>query len=346
MAVVKRFAGLDSIRFCCALTVIFFHGISPPILSFLSRQTAFGRAALGLYDAAFNGQAAVIAFFVISGFCIHYPYAAGRPFAAIPFLAGRYTRIMIPSGAYLLLVHVVHGTDAELTLLLWSIWCELAYYTLYPLLRLAFAGTSIAFVLSGSYFAAIAVTVVVLLGRPWQGLFDAGAWTWLAGLPSWILGCLLAERIAKVADPAAVTARELWSWRLGTAGLGTVSYLAMLHLHVSFLISLQFFAVLVWLWLSRELRWYFSHPANRILEGLGAMTFSIYLMHMLARQYWSAMVSARGMLPWAAEIVFIIGLGALFYGLVERPAHIFARFLSRGFGHRVFPEATKVVIDG
>jgi len=327
MASVKRIAGLDTIRFFCALTVIFFHRTSPPILSFLSRDTIAGRVVLGLYDAAFNGQAAVIAFFVISGFCIHFPFAAGRPFATLPFLAGRLARILIPTGIYLVLIRAVHGRDLELTQLLWSIWCELVYYAIYPLLRVAFAKTSIVFVLGLSYVAAGAVTVTALRGPEWQGLFDAGNWTWLAGLPCWILGCLLADRFTKATS---VTPAKLWSWRLGIAGFSALSYLAMLHLHVSFLISLQLFAAIVFLWLARELPWYSLHPANRVLEGLGEFTFSIYLMHMLAKLCWETFVSASGILPWAAEICFIIGLSALFYGLVERPAHRLARFLSRG----------------
>ncbi|MEP6669239.1 MAG: acyltransferase [Chthoniobacter sp.] len=324
-----RIAGLDTIRFFCALAVVFFHFQGPPLFHGLSRDTPSGRIILGLYDAAFNGQAAVIAFFVISGFCIHLPYASGRRFAAGPFLLGRAARILIPTGAYLLLLRLLHHSEAALTLILWSIWCEIIYYFLYPFLRAAFARSSVIFVLLCAYIAAAIVTAGYAFGPEWQALFAAGRWTWLAGLPCWILGCLLAERVAQTTSETRVSPTRLWTSRLAAWGLASACYLAMLHSRVSFLVSLQVFAGFTYFWLTIEIGWYREHAACRPLEWLGGLTFSIYLLHQLAKLLLESHFTGSGWLWWIAEMVSVLGLSAVFYALVEAPSHRLARTVMR-----------------
>lgn len=324
-----RIAGLDTIRLWCALFVVFFHDTSPPLFHGLSRQTGLGRIVLGLYDAAFNGQAAVITFFVISGFCIHLPYASGRPFAAGPFLLGRAARILIPTGAYLLLLQLWHHLEPHFTLLLWSIWCEIAYYFLYPLLRRAFARTSLRMVLGGAYLAAAIATACCAFGPGWHSLFDAGLWTAVAGLPCWLLGCLLAERLPRLLAQPGVSRTRLWLYRGSAWALAYASYLGMFHLHLSFLVSLQAFAIFAYFWLALEIRYYREHPASRTLEWLGGLTFSIYLIHQPAKALLASWTLHSAWLWWALEIGFILAAAALFYTLVEAPSHRLARSFSR-----------------
>ena len=295
----------------------------------LTRDTPSGRIILGLYDTVFNGQAAVIAFFVISGFCIHLPYAAGRAFTARPFLLGRAARILIPTGAYLLALHLPHPADAGFTLLLWSVWCEVIYYALYPLLRMAFARTSVRCVLLCAYVPAAIVTACFAFGPSWHALFDAGRWTWLPGLPCWLLGCLLAERNAAPASQPGISPMRIWSFRFGAWALASVSYLAMLHVHLSFLVSLQFFAGFAYFWLAAEIQWFREHRANRLLEWLGGLTFSLYLIHQLAKSFLESWHPVSGLVGWALEIGFILLLSAVFYALVEAPSHHLGRILSR-----------------
>lgn len=325
----QRVAGLDTIRLWCALFVVFFHESSPPIFGGLSRDTSLGRIVLGLYDTVFNGQAAVIAFFVISGFCIHLPYASGRPFSAGSFLLSRAARILIPTGAYLVLLLLLHRLQPHFTLLLWSIWCEIAYYFFYPVLRPIFARTSISFVLGCAYGTAAIITACYAFGPAWQALFCAERWTILAGLPCWLLGCLLAERLPCLLQRACPSLTQLWCYRFGAWALASGSYLAMLHPHVSFLVSLQVFAVFAYFWLAAEIRYYQERPANRLLEWLGGLTFSIYLIHQLAKAIWEECFASSGLLWWAAEIGFILASAALFFAVVESPAHRLARVLSR-----------------
>lgn len=325
----QRIAGLDTIRFVCAVFVIFFHESKPPLFQWLSRDTSAGRLVLGLYDTVFNGQAAVIAFFVISGFCIHLPYAAGRPFAIGPFFLGRAARILIPTAAYLFLLRLTHRWEGHFTFLLWSVWCEIAYYFLYPLLRVAFARTSVGLVLGCAYGATAVITASFAFGPNWQALFFARYWTVLAGLPCWLLGCLLAERLPRFADQLRVSSIQLWCYRLGAWMLASACYLAMLHWRISFLVSLQIFAAFAYFWFASEICYYREHPANRLLERLGGLTFSLYLIHLLAKATWERHVGGSGLLSWAAEMSFILLLAALFFVIVEAPAHRLARLLSR-----------------
>ena len=78
----------------------------------------------------------MIVFFVISGFCIHFPYAGGIAFRPAPYLIRRYVRIGIPMGVAMALTELA-GIDARgfFDAILWSLVAELMYYTLYPLIR-------------------------------------------------------------------------------------------------------------------------------------------------------------------------------------------------------------------
>lgn len=329
----QRITGLDGIRFVCALVVVLFHGTSPPILAHLTRETLLERLALGLYDAAFDGQAAVIVFFVVSGFCIHFPYASGKTFKATPFLMGRGIRILVPTAAYLLLLQLSSVRDPAATNILWSVWCELIYYFLYPGLRQLFQKTSVFAVLMASYAGAAgaACYAAYFSTSEWPGLFCAGggSLTWLAGLPCWLLGCKLAEEMLTSKDSPLVSAATLRRFRIGAYGLAFLAYLAMLRAHVPFFLSLHIFALFTYYWLRAELRWHQLHPANRILELLGTFSFSLYLTHVISKHMWDSVFTAHGMTMWAGELCFILIIAYCFHLLVERPSHRLARLASR-----------------
>jgi peptidoglycan/LPS O-acetylase OafA/YrhL len=68
-----RVQGLDSIRFSALVVVLFHFGLISR--SYLGTDPR-GLAAVsrGILGSLFDGPAAVIVFFVISGFCIHFPF--------------------------------------------------------------------------------------------------------------------------------------------------------------------------------------------------------------------------------------------------------------------------------
>jgi peptidoglycan/LPS O-acetylase OafA/YrhL len=65
----NRVIGLDSIRFVLAFIVVLSHGVVP----------VFGDGTIEKLIKLFQptGIAAVMGFFIISGFVIHYPYSTG-----------------------------------------------------------------------------------------------------------------------------------------------------------------------------------------------------------------------------------------------------------------------------
>ncbi|MEP6667587.1 MAG: acyltransferase [Chthoniobacter sp.] len=322
----RRVAGLDSIRFVCALIVVFYHKSNPFRVFSSAKDTHFGRILIELYSSGFNGQAAVITFFLISGFCIHYPYASGRRFTAMPFLLARLVRIGIPVVGYLILLRVTQRTE-NLTALLWSIYCEMIYYALYPVLRASFAKTSVLTILLLSYVAAALVTMVKLDSA--MNFFSAGNLTWLVGLPCWLLGCHLAEQISRSKENEEPGALVVWSYRAGAAGLAFAAQYAMRNYGVAFLISLQIFALYAYLWIRCEIAWHRTKPANRLLEWFGGAAYSMYLTHLLTRFVWDDFFGKTKFWMWAGEIGCALLVGVVFYALVEMPSHSLARRISR-----------------
>src|SRR6185503_13454040 len=172
----NRVEGSDRVRALAALSVMLAHLVGP---------------SMGAYMYVFTGAPAVMAFFVVSGFCIHYPYVA-RPLPVGAFLSSRWTRIMIPSliamaGAQALGIREYNFVDGYI---LWSIVCELAYYTIYPLLLLVRKRVGWLTLYVGSL--GLAYVVAISFGSDKYGNITVYGpqLNWLVMLPSWLLGCI------------------------------------------------------------------------------------------------------------------------------------------------------------
>ena len=101
-------------------------------------------------------------FFVISGFCIHYPFRGANPFELFPYLARRYIRIGIPLIAAVALsgqfrVNLSFFQDS----ILWSLVAELIYYSLYPWIRILKERFGWNKIIAGAYLAAFAVIALL-----------------------------------------------------------------------------------------------------------------------------------------------------------------------------------------
>ena len=131
----RKVYGLDLIRFVCAAWVVFGH-----LVPSIDTSTAIGQLAKSTYAVSFSGASAVIIFFVISGFCIHYPHRDGRPVDLSSYYLRRYLRIGIPMVVAIILHQFPNLTSFNLHFfqqsVLWSLQCELVYYTIYPTLLL------------------------------------------------------------------------------------------------------------------------------------------------------------------------------------------------------------------
>src|SRR6201996_2270593 len=91
----KWFYGVDSIRFVLAFVVMLSH-FDNVYASALKQSThSIFRNCGYILANAFDGTSAVIAFFIISGFVIHYPNKNGIP-NLTEFWIRRFLRIIIP----------------------------------------------------------------------------------------------------------------------------------------------------------------------------------------------------------------------------------------------------------
>jgi len=331
-----RIAGLDSIRFLAALVVLLMHFNVAPSLKDIWPDGLLGWAIRGTVDNALNGQAAVIVFFVISGFCIHYPRVAGRKLAVSEFYASRYIRIALPMFVAAF-VWVVMGSELDKLVMgiLWSLYAELAYYTAYPLivlLRKAW-GWSILFGVSAAGSAAVIFTQPIATLYQNHGI----ALTCILGLPCWLLGCILAERVQRDDPTSAPSARSIWAWRLAIWVLSVISSALEFHSPIGAPITLNIFAVAVFFWLEREILWVRAHGPVSALEAAGLWSYSIYLMHLpLAAAVVELCGQAGISISLANPLVILTVLVGcyIFYRIVEEPSHRLAKTAARYIGNR------------
>ncbi len=325
-----RVSGLDSIRFICALWVFFGHGAAPALGNPFASGSLANFAFRGVCGNLWVGPAAVIVFFVISGFCIHHPFAASDKQPRLKeFYSRRLLRLLLPVAVAIPLSGLV---GVRLTLfqdsVLWSLFAELIYYVCYPLLRAAQLHLgSWRDIVIGSFLAAFAVAAT----NPSAGNYPSygPGLNWILGLPCWLLGCVLAESILR--SPRTVSPLSLWAWRAGTFGAAFACSVLRYHSPVGFPWSLNLFAVLVALWLQREIAFRQHSAPLRILEWAGSWSYSLYLIHLPAMALFAALAPAiaGGTLRWASMILFVLAACCLFYFIIERPSHFLARQAGR-----------------
>ncbi|MGV3658726.1 MAG: acyltransferase family protein [Prosthecobacter sp.] len=328
----RSFRFLDVMRFVSALWVMLSHVGAPPLDALLSGPRAeLVRKAL---IAPFSGLAAVMVFFVISGFCIHYPYAAGRPLRLLPFYLQRFTRIGLPLAAAWG-VHAWCGTLHWLNNVLWALVCEIIYYAIYPLLRVLMARFGTHRVVAGFFLVSWLFCLLVPETGYGHIIAYGYGWTWLVGLPVWLCGCALADWFAgKEAVPQ--VAGRLASWmerhlvpaRAGVWVLSSVLLVLGIQEIVFFKYSLPAFGLVVLVWLLAEMR----RPDAEVswMARFGAAGYSIYLIHPVAQLPDLPVIAGlHPLLAWCGRMVVVAGASLLFYSIIEKPSHGLARRLGR-----------------
>lgn len=323
----KRILPISSLRFVLATWVVLNH-FPPPILR--EEQHTFALFATRAFITnSINGPAAVIIFFVISGFCIHFPNRKGL---SVPswklYFMRRYVRILIPMAVAMLLslpLGIRFGLFGDS--ILWSLFCEEIYYLLYPALlairdRVGWRG------LMG---LAWALSLAVILSNPSIRMYPGHgpALTWALGLPCWLLGCQLAERLENL-SLSPVSRRQIWMWRGGVWAYSVAAFALTFHSPIRFPVTLNLFALIGVHWIEREIRYYRVGRAPTF-EALGEASYSIYLTHPHGAAVWILLPLSHALHPWGnwfGSMVSCIVFTALFYRFVEKPSHRLARRLS------------------
>lgn len=338
-----RISGLDSIRFVCALWVFFGHEHAPPASNPFAFDTFLYWVFRGIYGNMWSGPAAVIVFFVISGFCIHYPFANRQvDLPTFAFLIRRWLRLALPLAVAIPLAQM-HGHSLALfdKTILWSLLAEVIYYTIYPLLRRVWR-------LRGSWLMLVVIAsllaLIVVLTDPGAGDYPSyGPWlNWLIGLPCWLMGCLLADWI-RAGKRKLMTGVTIWTWRVAVFAAAGLCSVLRFHSPIGYPWTLDLFAVLVLFWLYREISFRFDSPASQMLEWAGRWSYSLYLMHAVAATRFSLMFSDINgtFVAWFLKVAFVLMACYLFHLFVEWPSHILARRLGDFLDRSKSSNATK-----
>jgi peptidoglycan/LPS O-acetylase OafA/YrhL len=363
---------IDFLRGLSALAIVLFHVRVNLWVGWVAIHTQpgayspFDRAAAWLSVLTPFFGSAVMLFFLVSGFCVHYPYAgAGRGLDILPYARRRFVRIYPPylmAVVLTVLVEWVLGryyqgqSSSAATVLrsafmlqnfgaqagqmaanpsLWSLPVEAELYIVYPLflyLLTRFGGRWAMALAGGVSLAALGLSLVPRLD---QTLFIAGHFAvyWII----WCAGALLAEGIKRERLPA-------WRPWMGLAmavalAAALVLEVGKLPLEVRHLTWAAFYFICLLWGLTRPnplRRWRTS--ARRTFAGLGKISYSLYLIHfpffMLCGAFWQSEFGGKptNFLIPLIFCVLVLPLAYVFYACFEAPSHRFARMASRRRG--------------
>lgn len=324
----ERVLGLNTLRFLAALCVVVDHLRPIPIIAIPgASESHLLRAIQGaLGNWLFNGPAAVIVFFLISGFCIALPYVNGQEPKLWEFYLRRFLRLLLPMPVVLYLASL---TGVKLSFfnssILWSLQVELIYYFLFPFLLTMVRSYGWTRVLGAAYLGAFATFLTNPHGMDYPSYgFELN---WLLGLPCWLLGCRLAENYQHIRQEHAP-----WKHR---ALLVFTMYSAMIlrhHTPIGYPITLTLFGVVAYFWLKQEIAFLRVNTKRQAwLERAGEWSYSLYLFHLpigawlLEHGFRTDYTIFRGIVFYS--ILFLVTY--VFYRVFERPAHIIAKRSTR-----------------
>ena len=325
-----RLKGIDSIRFICAGVVLFGHYGSPPLLSDAYDYIFAYKVLHGIYNCLFNGPAAVVIFFIISGLVIHYPYVDGKEINLPEFYLKRYTRVILPMLVITLLAFFI-GNISEPTGVFWSLYAELIYYTLYPLI-LTFKKYISLFKLIMIFYVIGLLLILFIPFKNTGSYVDLGnSLTWVIGLPCWLTGVLLAEQVRK--QTKNVTLVRLMFQRSLSFGITILMMVAHFHLYLSNMLLLNLLLIPYDYWLRDEIDYYKVNTPNRYLEKAGKWSYSLYICHPLLLIFIiinNLIDSTNLWLYWTTVTSCAFIFSYVFYLLIEKPTHKLAQKINIG----------------
>jgi peptidoglycan/LPS O-acetylase OafA/YrhL len=323
--------GLDSIRFILAMIVFLSHLSNEPAAYLKALDIPFLHwIGIGV-NHLFLGPGAVIAFFVISGFVIHFPFRKKR-LELKSFLTRRWLRIGIP----LVVVVVMASYFNSFWLIpIWSLYCELIYYTIYPLLRKLPLSWKTQFIIS---FVMALVLIACFANGEINSMFAqknvgyTGSYaalgdtlTWIVGLPCWLLGVYLADSIDSNAKSNS-TMKIYWI-RITMLVFSVLLVGLKFHLFVSYIITLNFFALALAYWLKNEIIYFKDRPSSQLLEWAGKFSYSLYLIHGLSISLISLLLPSN-ISTYSLYVMLTLLFSYVLYLLVENPSHRFSKYVA------------------
>jgi peptidoglycan/LPS O-acetylase OafA/YrhL len=323
----KWFCNVDSIRFILAFVVMLSHSNLVYVVA-LKHSGYLLLRLIGYFLAnAFDGTSAVIAFFVISGFVIHYPNKSGIP-NLTKFWIRRFVRIIVPLLSVIIIGIFFNHPEKRV---LWSLYCEMIYYAAYPFL--SYIKASWKSKLIGAY-AVLAVIICLIAYHDFDAVFKKVYDNYhsffmplqmllmaIELLPCWLLGVIIAEQID---DLNSATFKSLVIYRLLVFIASWCCSVGKFHFHVHYMISLNIFALLLFKWIKAEVTYFKHNSPNPILEKMGEFSYSLYLCHPLMYFILSLFIT-NTFFTYPILILITITGSYCFYLLVEKPSHLLAQ---------------------
>jgi peptidoglycan/LPS O-acetylase OafA/YrhL len=328
---VKRLSILDALRCVLAFCVTIGHHGMFPLFGPAGQANALADHLARALDTVVFGPPAVIAFFVISGFCIHYPYCQGRRRVVIGrFYARRYIRIGLPVIGVLVSFKVFFPETiifGDRTLLwystLWSVVCEEIYYGAYPLLSHWAERWGWETLIGVAVFVSLCTTCLYFPARDWE---DIGVLaTTVTLLPVWLMGCQLAQASFSMRQDYSV--KGIWIRRFCAWAMMWLALVLHFHAGIYQTATGLWLGVGYYFWLRAEICYYRNRETRRALAWAGQWSYSLYLVHPLVikilSHYGILELEIRG--RWIVGFLLILASSYAFYLLIERPSHKLAR---------------------
>lgn len=278
----------------------------------------------------YTGSVGVILFFIISGFCIHYPYSKSLRIDGLKgYFTRRFLRIGLPVLPVVFYYNFVAGmgpVEIFSRTVLWSIACEIIYYILYPfLLRIRKASGNWWWLIFFSYLAAIGIALTDPANKSYWAF--GPLLTWILGLPCWLAGAALAEVVQNPGERTTST-KSIWIWR------SAAWFLAVACVSMTFRGSfgdpwtLNLFAIFAFFWLKKEIEYAFHVAPPRWLEIWGGWSYSLYITHTIFWNYWKSYLNlplSLGPLGYFGSLAALLATGYFYYRVFEKPSHYFSR---------------------
>lgn len=362
-----HFLWIDFLRGFSALAVVLFHVRIELWIGWVAIKThpesfsLFDRAVALLSIPLPFLTSIVMLFFLVSGFCIHYPYAAaGRKLKLKQYGIRRFLRIYPPYlGAVILTILIEwifshflaenvsskstalktifmlqnYGSDAVQmfsNISLWSLPVEVELYLVYPLFYWILNRIG----LKGAMFwvGVVSTTALALLLR--TSFYDDGHQVWHFPLYwiIWCAGALLAEWVRQDKIPK-------WNPRLWLV-MASTFIIAMVVRSLGLAAALQdltwaafYFMVMLWGLTQSNPLGFLNDKIKKLFVSLGLISYSLYLIHYpffkLCGLIWIYIFGtkpANFVIALCFSILSIfVGYG--FYLLIEAPSHKLARKL-------------------
>jgi peptidoglycan/LPS O-acetylase OafA/YrhL len=301
---------------------------------------------------------AVMLFFIVSGFAIHYPYAASRrPFAWREYAIRRVCRIYPPYLAAVVLTMVaerVAGAIANAAMsspatvaatiamaqnyagsggqmagnpVFWSLPVEMELYLAYPVLLWCWTRVGTPRMLAGVAAVSIAAAAALLAGYQWPTGNFAKYWI------IWVSGAALAEG----ARAGTLPRWRPWYHALWAGGLGVAvaARLAGVPSGIEHFIWAGLFLLLMLWGLTRPAAPALHPAVRKATLFLSQISYSLYLVHypllLVAGACWVAFFGGKPvnvLIPLAASLL-PIPLAYVMWRYVEAPAQRAGRALSK-----------------